>query len=54
MKAILLIRVSTYSQDLLQQRNEVIKEALKDGYKEENLIIIEDKEKGTTDETSEE
>ena len=44
MKAILLIRVSTYSQDLLQQRNEVIKEALKDGYKEENLIIIEDKE----------
>lgn len=44
MKAILLIRVSTYSQDLLQQKNEVIKEALKDGYNEKDLIIIEDKE----------
>lgn len=44
MKAILLIRVSTQVQDLVQQREIVIKEALKDGYNENDIIIIEDKE----------
>ena len=44
MKAILLVRVSTQVQDLVQQRNIVIEAALKDGYTRDNLILIEDKE----------
>lgn len=44
MKAIILSRVSTQSQDLAQQTELVRAEALKDGFSQENLIIIEDKE----------
>ncbi len=44
MKCILLSRVSTHSQDLKQQTDELIKAAHKDGYSDENIIIIEDKE----------
>lgn len=43
-KCILLSRVSTHSQDLKQQTDELIAAAHKDGYKDENIIIIEDKE----------
>ena len=43
-KCILLSRVSTHSQDLKQQTDELINAAHKDGYKDENIIIIEDKE----------
>ena len=42
MKAILLIRVSTEAQDLVQQRERVVDAAKRDGYDE--LILIEDKE----------
>lgn len=42
MKAILLIRVSTEAQDLVQQREQVVDAAKRDGYDE--LILIEDKE----------
>ena len=42
MKAILLIRVSTEAQDLVQQRERVIDAAKRDGY--DDLILIEDKE----------
>ena len=42
MKAILLIRVSTEAQDLVQQREKVVDAAKRDGYDE--LILIEDKE----------
>ena len=42
MKAILLIRVSTEAQDLVQQREKVIDAAKRDGY--DDLILIEDKE----------
>lgn len=41
-KAILLIRVSTEQQDLVQQREKVIDAAKRDGY--DDVIIIEDKE----------
>lgn len=44
MKAIGLIRVSTVSQDLKQQTNEVKLAMQKDGYSEEDIILIEDKE----------
>lgn len=44
MKAILLIRVSTQHQDLSQQTEKVKLEAIKDGYKEKDIIILEDKE----------
>jgi len=44
MKAIILSRVSTYHQDLSQQTELVLAEALKDGFSRENIIIIEDKE----------
>jgi len=43
-KCILLIRVSTFNQDLTQQTEAVKIEAIKDGYKEKNIIIIEDHE----------
>lgn len=43
-KAILLVRVSTQQQDLDQQREAVKERALRDGYSEDSLIIIEDKE----------
>ena len=42
MKAIQLIRVSTGRQDLDQQREEVYKEVLRDGYSKANIISIED------------
>lgn len=44
MKAILLVRVSTAHQDLSQQTDKVKAEALKDGYEEKDIIILEDKE----------
>lgn len=44
MKAILLARVSSESQQLDEQTNNLITYALSDGYKRDNLIIIEDKE----------
>jgi DNA invertase Pin-like site-specific DNA recombinase len=44
MKAIALIRVSTLHQDLNQQTEAVIAEIVKDGYKKENIILIEEKE----------
>ena len=44
MKCILLSRVSTHSQDLKQQTDELINAAHKDGFKDEDIIIIEDKE----------
>ena len=44
MKAIGLIRVSTLSQDLSQQTDSVKSEMIKDGYKEEDIILIEEKE----------
>lgn len=43
-KAILLVRVSTQVQDLDQQREVVKARAIADGYSEDSLIIIEDKE----------
>ena len=43
-KCILLVRVSTIMQDLVQQTEKVRDAAIRDGYKEENIIIIEDKE----------
>lgn len=43
-KGILLSRVSTYLQDLSQQTDAVKAEMLKDGYDEDHIIIIEDKE----------
>lgn len=46
-KCILLVRVSTTQQDLNQQREVVYKEALRDGYKVSDIIIIEDKESGS-------
>lgn len=44
MKAIALVRVSTAVQDLQQQTDAVKKEILKDGYKEEDIIPIENTE----------
>lgn len=43
-KAIVLSRVSTSSQDLSQQTDEVLREVYKDGYTNRNIIIIEDTE----------
>lgn len=43
-KAILLIRVSTQQQDLDQQTKAVMQEAFKEGFIENDLIIIEEKE----------
>lgn len=43
-KAIILSRVSTNGQDLTQQTDEVLKEVYSDGYKNSDIIIIEDKE----------
>ena len=47
MKAILLIRVSTEQQDLVQQREKVVDAAKRDGFDEKDLILIEDKESAT-------
>lgn len=44
MKAILLVRVSSTHQDLVQQTEKVKAEAIKDGYSENDLIVLEDKE----------
>ena len=43
-KAIILVRVSTENQSFEQQTKELISVAIKDGYKESDLIIIENKE----------
>ena len=43
-KCILLVRVSTQSQDLEQQTIKVREQAIKDGFTDENIIVIEDKE----------
>lgn len=43
-KAIVFSRVSTLSQDIVQQEDEVLKEALKDGYDEKSIITISYKE----------
>ncbi len=43
-KAVILSRVSTNAQDLVQQTNAVIERCIYDGYLKENIIIIEDKE----------
>lgn len=43
-RAIILSRVSSHSQDLEQQTEEVLKEVRKDGYQDKDIIIIEDKE----------
>ena len=45
-KCLLLVRVSSEQQDLVQQTNKVKEEALKDGFSEDDIIIIEDKESG--------
>ncbi len=44
MKAIILSRVSTYVQDITQQTDEVRKVCYKDGYKDKDIIVIEQKE----------
>ena len=43
-KAIVLSIVSSLKQDLVQQTDEVLKTVRNDGFKDENIIIIEDKE----------
>lgn len=43
-RAIVLSRVSTLQQDLKQQTEEILREVYKDGFKEEEVILIEDKE----------
>lgn len=43
-KCILLVRVSTQHQDLDQQREKVFEAAKADGYKDSEIIVIEDKE----------
>ena len=43
-KAIILSRVSTQQQDLTQQTDEVLREVHKDGFSDDDIIIIEDKE----------
>ena len=45
-KAIALIRVSTLSQDLEQQKEKVYEEMRKDGYKASQIISIATKESG--------
>ena len=46
MKAIILSRVSTDSQDIKQQTDKVLAEVKKDGFSDDDIIIIEDKESG--------
>ena len=41
-----MIRVSTDSQDLQQQSDVVVKRMMDDGYKKEDIILVEDKESG--------
>ena len=43
-KCIILVRVSTSKQDYEAQKNEVYKEALSDGYSEDEIAIVEGKE----------
>lgn len=43
-KCILLVRVSTVMQDLVQQTEKVREAAIRDGYTDNDIIIIEDKE----------
>ena len=43
-RAIILSRVSTQQQDLTQQTDEVLREVHKDGFSDDNIIIIEEKE----------
>lgn len=43
-KAIILSRVSSEHQTLEQQTETVLKEVRRDGYTDDNIIIIEDKE----------
>ncbi|MBQ5679156.1 MAG: recombinase family protein [Rikenellaceae bacterium] len=43
-RAIILSRVSTQHQDLTQQTDEVLREVHKDGFSDDNIIIIEEKE----------
>lgn len=43
-KCIILVRVSTNQQDFEAQKNEVYKEALSDGYSEDEIAIVEGKE----------
>lgn len=43
-KVILLSRVSSEQQDLTQQTEKVLEEIHKDGYKDDDIIVIEDKE----------
>ena len=43
-KAVLLVRVSTASQELEAQRNDLVKYAKSKGYAVDDLFIIEDKE----------
>lgn len=43
-KVILLSRVSSEQQDLSQQTEKVLEEIHKDGYKDDDIIVIEDKE----------
>lgn len=45
-KCILLVRVSTEIQDLVSQREKVFEAAKNEGYKESEIIVIEDKESG--------
>ena len=42
MRAICLIRVSSQSQDLEQQSVKVKQQAISDGYRDEDIIMIED------------
>lgn len=46
-KAILLVRVSTLAQSYEQQTKDLVAVAIKDGYDEKDLIIIENKESAT-------
>ena len=39
-RAIVLSRVSTLQQDLRQQTEEILREVYKDGYKKEEVIVI--------------
>lgn len=43
-KAIILSRVSTQQQNLEQQTQDVLREVYKDGFKDKDIIILEDKE----------
>ena len=47
-KCILLVRVSTGKQELNQQTEKVKEEALKDGYKDNQIIILENVESAVT------